>query len=174
MSLVLISVLNSTISLSSFTLTLINISDLKSSYTPSNINYFPSNKTLISSSIRFLSLLNKATITLFSSRSAFVILIIILLSSSKYLIISVSLVYSLNLISCFPVYLISPNTIIRRFNNNSISPKIERFGVISVTGILPIKFLLFLLGLRYFRSTRVNWYSLIYLIRYKSTCLLLL
>ena len=153
----LISVLNSTISLSSFTLTLINISDLKSSYTPSsNINCFPSNKTLISSSIRFLSLLNKATITLFSSRSAFVILIIILLSSSKYLIILVSLVYSLNLISCFPVYLISPNTIIRRFNNNSISPKIERFGVISVTGILPIKFLLFLLGLRYFRSTRVN------------------
>ena len=156
MSLVLISVLNSTISLSSFTLTLINISDLKSSYTPSNINYFPSNKTLISSSIRFLSLLNKATITLFSSRSAFVIPIIILLSSSKYLIILVSLVYSLNLISCFPVYLISPTTIIRRFNNDSISPKIGRFGVISVTGILPIKFLLFLLGLRYFRSTRVN------------------
>ena len=152
----LISVLNLTISLSSFTLTLINISDLKSSYTPSNINYFPSNKTLISSSIRFLSLLNKATITLFSSRSAFVIPIIILLSSSKYLIISVSLVYSLNLISCFPVYLISPTTIIRRFNNDSISPKIGRFGVISVTSILPIKFLLFLLGLRYFRSTRVN------------------
>ena len=153
----LISVLNLTISLSSFTLTLINILDLKSSYTSSsNINYFSSNKTLISSSIRFLSLLNKATITLFGSRSAFVMPIVILLSSSKYLIILVSLVYSLNLISCFPVYLISPNTIIRRFNNNSISPKIERFGVISVTGILPIKFLLFLLGLRYFRSTRVN------------------
>ena len=153
----LISVLNSTISLSSFTLTLIDISDLKSSYTPSsNINCFPSNKTLISSSIRFLSLLNKATITLFGSRSAFVMPIVILLSSSKYLIILVSLVYSLNLISCFPVYLISPTTIIRRFNNDSISPKIGRFGVISVTGILPIKFLLFLLGLRYFRSTRVN------------------
>ena len=171
----LILVLNSTISLSSFTLTLINISDLKSSYTPSsNINCFPSNKTLISSSIRFLSLLNKATITLFSSRSAFVIPIIILLSCSKYLIISVSLVYSLNLISCFPVYLISPDAVIRRFNNDSISPEIGRFGVISVAGILPIEFLLFLLGLGYFRSTGVNWYSLIYLIRYKSTCLLLL
>jgi hypothetical protein len=154
-------------SLSSSRVSLINISNLKSSYTPSsNVNCFPSNETLISSSIRFPSLLNKATITLFGSRSCLVMLIVILRSSSKYITILVYLVYSLNLISCFPVYLISPNALIRRFTNNLVSSKVWRFRSFSVTGI---RILFFFLGL-YFRST--SKYSSIFLMRSKSICVL--